>query len=91
MEGKLNFDGINDMMPRRQTINECLRAQPSIGPAHSNGKPVVSSTTTNLNDRFAPISPPAVDFTVRFVLKRHHRHAFIGSDDYGKQRTKGTT
>jgi hypothetical protein len=33
------------------------------------GKLVVSSTTTNKNDRFAPISPRAVDFAVRFVLK----------------------
>jgi hypothetical protein len=38
-------------------------------PAHSNGKPAVSLTTTNKNDRFAPLSPPAVDFAVRFVLK----------------------
>jgi hypothetical protein len=65
----LKFNDINHMMPQLQTVNECLRAQPSIGPVHSNGEPVVSSTTTSTNDRFAPISPPAVDFGVRFVLK----------------------
>jgi len=65
----LNSNDIHYVMPRRQTINECLRAQPSIGPVHSNGEPVVSSNTTNKNDRFAPISPPAVDFAVQFVLK----------------------
>jgi hypothetical protein len=60
---------MNDVRTRLQTINECLRAQPQIGPASSNGKPVVSSTTTNKNDRFAPLAPPAVDFAVRFTLK----------------------
>jgi len=65
----LKFNEINDVRTRLQTINECLRAQPPIGPASSNGKSVVSSTTTNKNDRFAPLSPPAVDFAVRFTLK----------------------
>jgi hypothetical protein len=65
----MKINDINHMMPRIQTINECLRVQPLLCPAHSNGKPVVSSTTTNKNDRFAPISPVAVDFAVRFVLK----------------------
>jgi hypothetical protein len=65
----LKFNSFNDVMTRFQPTNECLRAQPVISPAHSNGKPVVSSTTTNQNDRFAPLSPPAVDFGVRFVMK----------------------
>ena len=65
----MKFNEINDVRTRLQTINECLRAQPLMCPAHLNGKPVVSSNTTNKNDRFAPLSPPAVDFAVRFTLK----------------------
>ena len=49
-------DGTNQVMPRRQTISECLRERHTANPAHSNGKPDVPSTTTNINVRFAPIS-----------------------------------
>jgi hypothetical protein len=65
----LKFNDLNNVRTRLQTINECLWTQPRIGPASANGKPAVSSTTTNKNDRFAPLSPPAVDFAVRFELK----------------------
>jgi len=65
----LKFNDINHMRPQVPTANECLRAQPQMYPASSNGKLVVSSTTTNKHDRFASISPPAVDFAVRFTLK----------------------
>jgi hypothetical protein len=51
----LKFDDINHTVPRLETINECLRTQIPISPAHSNGKPVVSSTTTNPSVRFASI------------------------------------
>lgn len=65
----MKFNDFNDTRTRLQTVNKCLRAQPPIGPASSNGKPVVSSTTTNNNDRFAILLPTAIDFAVRFTLK----------------------
>jgi hypothetical protein len=37
----------------QQTINECTLRSAEPGLAHSKGKPDVSSTTTNINVRFA--------------------------------------
>ena len=51
-----------DVMTRLHTINEFLLARPQICTAQSNGKQVVSSTTTDKNDRFAPFfnRPPLI-------------------------------
>lgn len=52
----METDDFNSVMPRLQTINECLRTLPEISPAHSNGKPDVPSTTTHISVRFVPLS-----------------------------------
>jgi hypothetical protein len=43
----------NNLSPLAQTINECLLRQTEPSLAHSKGKPDVSSTSTNINVRFA--------------------------------------
>ena len=52
-------------MSQAQTINECLRGQTSVNPAHSNGKPDVSSTTINIDVRFASHSTQPVQIKRR--------------------------
>jgi len=52
----MNTGDISNSLPQAQTINECLRALPETQPAHSNGKPAVSPSTTNISVRFAPVS-----------------------------------
>jgi hypothetical protein len=65
----LKFSDIDNVKLRLQPVNERLRVQPSMCPAHSNSKPVVSSITTNKKQPVCTVSPPAVDFAVRFTLK----------------------
>jgi hypothetical protein len=49
----MKTDDINNVRPRLQTINECLRVPPEACPAHSNGEPDAPSTTNNIGVRFA--------------------------------------
>lgn len=55
-EGKLTINDTNDVLKWLRTINECRRTQPARYHASSDGKPVVTSTTTHPNVRFASIS-----------------------------------
>jgi hypothetical protein len=52
----MKTNDISNATPGLQTINECPRVLPEKHPAHSNGKPAVSSTTTNINVWFVPLS-----------------------------------
>jgi hypothetical protein len=63
----MNPDSDHHPLPRQPTINECLRERHTTNPAHSNGKPVVPSTTTNINVRFAPIS--SLELEIKQAMK----------------------
>ena len=47
------YDSKNTMLRLQTIISECRRALPASTPAHSIGKPDISSTITNINVRFA--------------------------------------
>ena len=65
----MNFGDINPAMPQPQPINECLRVQSTMDPAHSIGKPGVSPTTTNIDVRFAPFSTDEIKIKKRSMKK----------------------
>lgn len=55
-------------MLQLKPINECCEQNPvTTGFAHSNGKPAATSTTTNINVRFAPVLP--VEVGIRRLTK----------------------
>ena len=55
-----------------QTINECTLRSTEPGLAHSKGKPDVSSTTTNIDVRFA--NPFSMQVQVRVASPGAARH-----------------
>jgi hypothetical protein len=66
-QNKMKIYGIHNTIPKAQTINECLRGQSALCSAHSNGKPVVFLTTTNINARFA--TDPLLQFQIKHPVK----------------------
>lgn len=62
----MKINDTNDVLKWLRTINECRRTQVPRYHASSDGKPFVTSTTTNPNVRFASISRvvPVFDETI---------------------------
>jgi hypothetical protein len=50
------YDSKNTMLRLQTIISECRRAQTASTPAHSIGKPDISSMITNINVRFAAMA-----------------------------------